>query len=86
VVTRLGIFALTCAALPALRRRWPEAAPGFRVPAGSFVAAAGMLFCLWLLATRSTEQIWLLLVILAAGFALRWLVRRSASGPGLAAS
>jgi amino acid transporter len=71
VVTRLGIFALTCASLPALRVRRPEEVPGFRLPAGPAVAVAGILFCLWLLATRSYAQIWLLLLILVGGLLLR---------------
>jgi amino acid transporter len=78
VVTRLGIFALTCAALPVLRRKRPREAPGFRVPAGPAVAGAGMLFCAWLLATRSFRQIWLLLVIVAAGFLARAVAGRRA--------
>ena len=78
VVTRLGIFALTCAALPVLRRRRPGEAPGFRVPGGPAVAAAGILFCAWLLATRGSAQIGQLSLILAAGFALRRLSRRRA--------
>jgi amino acid transporter len=76
VVTRLGIFALTCASLPALRLRRPDETPAFRVTGGPAVAAAGILFCLWLLATRSFEQIWLLLLILAAGLLLRGCVTR----------
>jgi amino acid transporter len=75
VVTRLAIFALTCAALPVLRRREPAAPPGFRLPGGPAFAAAGIAFCLWLLATRSSHQIWQLLLILAAGFLLRGLAR-----------
>jgi amino acid transporter len=76
VVTRLGIFGITCAALPVLRLRRPAEAPGFRLPGGPAVAAAGVLFCLWLLATRSFAQIWLLLLILAAGMLVRWWVAR----------
>ena len=79
VVTRLGIFALTCASLPALRLRHPDETPAFRVAGGPAVAAVGILFCLWLLATRSFAQIWLLLLILALGLLLRgWVTRRSA--------
>ena len=78
VVTRLGIFALTCAALPVLRRRRPGEAPGFSVPGGPAVAAAGILFCAWLLATRGSAQIGQLSLILAAGFLLRGLSRRRA--------
>jgi amino acid transporter len=77
VVTRLGIFALTCASLPVLRLRRPDERPGFRVAGGPVVAAAGILFCLWLLATRSYTQIWQLLLILAAGLLLRAWVTRS---------
>jgi amino acid transporter len=77
VVTRLGIFAITCASLPALRLRRPEETPTFRVAGGPAVAVAGICFCSWLLATRSFAQIWLLLLILAAGLLLRaWVTRR----------
>lgn len=76
VVTRLGIFALTCAALPVLRRRAGAAAPAFRVPAGGLVAASGIAFCLCLLATRSDSQLWQLLVILAVGLLIRGRVKR----------
>jgi len=79
VVTRLGIFALTCASLPALRLRRPGETPAFRLAGGPAVAAAAVLFCLWLLATRSYAQIWQLLLILAAGMLLRWVVARTAS-------
>ena len=78
VVTRLGIFALTCAALPALRRRHPHERPGFRLRGGPLVAAAGILFCGWLLATRSGTQLWLLLAMVAAGFVVRFSVGRRA--------
>lgn len=84
VVTRLGIFALTCAALPTLRLRRPAEVPGFRVPAGGAVAVAGIGFCSWLLATRSSTQLWLLLAMLAAGFLVRWLVGRRAKLPATA--
>ena len=77
VVTRLGIFALTCASLPALRHRRPAETPAFRLAGGPAIAVAGILFCVWLLATRSLTQMWLLLLILAAGLILReWVTRR----------
>jgi basic amino acid/polyamine antiporter, APA family len=75
VVTRLGIFALVCAALPVLRARRREA-PGFRLRGGPAVAAAGIGFCVWALLSRSVEQIWLLGVIIALGFVARWLGSR----------
>jgi basic amino acid/polyamine antiporter, APA family len=78
VLTRLGIFALTCAALPVLRVRRPEETPAFRLRAGAAVAGAGILFCGWLLATRSLAQLWPLALILAAGQLVRWLAGRFA--------
>lgn len=80
VVTRLGIFALTCAALPALRRLHPHEPPGFRVRGGPVVAAAGILFCGWLLATRSGTQLRLLVAMLAAGFLVRFIAGRARDG------
>jgi amino acid transporter len=73
VVTRLGIFALTCAALPVLRRSQEGRAP-FHVPGGLGIAAIGVAFCAGLLATRRLGQLWWLLAILAGGFLLRALV------------
>jgi hypothetical protein len=56
-------------------------------PLGALLGSlAGILFCLWLLGTRSYAQIWLLLLILAAGLLLRaWVARsgaRLAGGDG----
>jgi hypothetical protein len=79
VVTRLGIFALTCAALPVLRRKLEARAP-FHVPGGIAFAAIGVVFCMGLLATRRFGQLWWLVVILAGGFLLRALVARRGSG------
>jgi amino acid transporter len=80
VVTRLVIFALTCASLPVLRRAARDV-PGFHAPAGVLVAALGALFCVGLLATRRLDQVWLLGLILLAGLALRALVSRGAAAP-----
>jgi amino acid transporter len=79
VVTRLGIYVLVCAALPVLRKRRPEEAPGFRLRGGVAVAAAGIAFCLWLLATRSYEQMWMLLAIMSGGLVVRWVSGRAAT-------
>jgi amino acid transporter len=69
-IPRLIIFGLTCAALIALRRR-STAAPGFRLPAGPLFAVLGTLICGGLLSTRSLEQAWILIALVAAGFVLR---------------
>ena len=78
VLTRLGIFALTCAALPVLRVRRPDEPPPFRLRGGAAVAGASILFCGFLLATRSLAQLWPLALILAAGQLVRWLAGRFA--------
>jgi amino acid transporter len=75
VVTRLVVYLLTCGALVILRARRTHEAPGWRLPGGTAVAALGMAFCAWLLATRSYEQIWILLVLLGAGVATWGLAR-----------
>jgi amino acid transporter len=78
-IVRLVTYGLTCAALPALRRRRPHEAPGFRAPGARVVAPAAILFCLWLLGTRSFTQAWMLLVLMAAGVLLQRVSRRWAS-------
>lgn len=80
-VVRLATYAATCGALVVLRRRGTAEPAGFTVPAGPWVAAAGVLFCLWLLSTRSLAQGGVLLGLAAAG-ALLWLARgRPATAP-----
>src|SRR5262245_48109072 len=74
VLTRLIVYLVTCVALLVVRRRGGPA-PGFRVPGGGGVAWLAIAFCLWLLATRSYAQIWILLVLVGAGF-LVWGARR----------
>lgn len=80
-VVRLLTYAATCGALIVLRRRPQAEAAGFVAPGGRLVAWAGILFCLWLLSTRSLAQGGVLLVLTAAG-ALLWLAgRRAATAP-----
>ena len=72
-IARLGIFALTCAALIVFRSR-DFGTTGFRVPCGRLVAGVGIAFSLWLIGTRSFAQTWLLVAIVAAGVVL-WMLR-----------
>jgi hypothetical protein len=65
-----------------LRRRATDA-PGFRLPAGPLFAVLGTLICGWLLSTRSVEQAWILIALVAAGFVLRMAGRGS---PALSSS
>jgi amino acid transporter len=80
-VVRLSYYGLTCAALVVLRRR-AAPPPGFRVPAGEVVAAVGvssclLLFCLWLLATKTFAQAWIVGVLVVAGLPFLWSARRT---------
>jgi hypothetical protein len=61
----LTVFASTCAALLALKRHG-QPAPAFRLPGGTVIAIAGAAFSVWLLATRSSRELWILLAVIAA--------------------
>jgi amino acid transporter len=74
-IARLTVFASTCAALLALKRRG-DPAPAFRLPGSTAIAIAGAAFSVWLLATRSSTELWMLLAVVAAGVLLRG-IRRS---------
>lgn len=74
-IVRLIYYGLTCAALVVFRRR-AKTPPGFRVPAGLLIAPVGLAFCLWLLATRTFTQAWILAAVVAAGLPLFWRARR----------
>jgi amino acid transporter len=65
-IVRLVYYALTCAALIVLRRQATEA-PGFQLVAGPLFALLGIGFCAWLLTTRTFEQLWILVALIAAG-------------------
>jgi amino acid transporter len=69
-IARLVVFAVTCAALIALRRLHGPS-PGFQLPAGPIVAVAGVGFALWLLSTRSVTQLGILGGVVAVGAVLR---------------
>ena len=75
-IVRLVTYALVCGSLPVFRRRAGLDAPGFRVPAGTAVSLVGIGFCGWLLSTRTFTQAWMLLALMAVGWAL-WLAARS---------
>lgn len=75
-IVRLVTYGLTCAALLVLRRRRPLEAPGFRLPLAGLVAPLGIVFCLALLLSRPLDQVWILGLLVACGFALRRASRR----------
>ena len=82
-ISRLGIYIATCSALIALRRKHGEPT-GFRVPGGIVLAVIGILFCLWLLSTRSLAEAWFLPIMMLIGWLI--LVSMRARQPAAASS
>jgi amino acid transporter len=70
-IVRLLTYGLTCAALPVFRARAGAPAAGFRLKAASLFVPLGILFAVFLLATRTYQQVWIVLAIVLAGAALR---------------
>jgi amino acid transporter len=67
---RVLVYLITCAALPAMRRRLGGPTATFRVPAGNIVAAASVLICVALLVIRPWSETRQLLLTVTAGFLL----------------
>ncbi len=74
-IVRLVYYGLTCAALIVLRKRGGEA-PGFRLRGGVVIAVLAVAFCLWLITTRTFEQLWILVALIAAGLPFYFFSRR----------
>lgn len=75
-IVRLVTYGLTCASLLVFRARRPAENPGFALPGAWLIAPMAVLFCLWLLTTRTLEQAWLLAGLVAGGSLLWWNTRR----------
>jgi APA family basic amino acid/polyamine antiporter len=69
-IARLMVFASTCAALIALRRS-SGPTPAFQVPGGIAVAIGGLVFSIYLLATRNSTELWALFAIVSVGVLIR---------------
>ena len=76
-VARLFYYGIVCAALPALRRRQPEAAQ-FRLPAGNVLAIVGVLVCAVLITQVDLSKSLVLLAMISIGL-VNWLVVRGKS-------
>jgi basic amino acid/polyamine antiporter, APA family len=83
-VIRLVTYAITCAALPVLRRRDDVEQSGFTVPAGVAVSIAAIGLCGWLITTSSWHDIALTVLAALAGLGLYFVFGRNA-GSGRAA-
>src|SRR5438552_5853896 len=55
-IARLVTYAVTCAALPVLRRRSDVPAPMFKVRGGPIIAIAALLLAIWLLANSTLRE------------------------------
>lgn len=81
-VARLLYYAVSCAALPVLRRRQPEGAM-FKLPAGNFSAALGVILCI-ILVTRVDFGQSLIVIATIALALLNWVMVRNRTGVGAA--
>jgi amino acid transporter len=66
-VTRLVTYAVTCAALPILRRKDIEQAAAFRVRGGVVVSIAALILTAWLLTGSTWSEAQQVLIAAAAG-------------------
>ncbi len=69
-VGRLFIYGVTCAALPVLRRKQPEA-DGFRLPAGNLLAILGVIFMVALM-SRINRIEWIIILSTSAIAFANW--------------
>jgi basic amino acid/polyamine antiporter, APA family len=79
VITRVIVYASTCAALPVLRRRARMAVPvqteanvsgSFEVPAGVLISTVCVILCLWLLANSGWREARDVAIAVAIGLAI----------------
>lgn len=77
---RLVTYALTCAALPVLRRREDVEREAFRVPGGWTVSVAATALCGWLITTSGWAEIRTTALAVAAGLVLYVVLGRTGNG------
>ena len=76
VITRVIVYASTCAALPILRRRAGKVLPigkapaSFEVPAGMMISMVCVILCLWLMANSSWREARDVAIAVAIGLAM----------------
>jgi len=75
VITRVIVYASTCAALPILRRRRPFTESSFRVPAGIPVSIVCVAMCFWLLVSSDWREGRDVSIALVAGLIVYGLTR-----------
>src|SRR5438132_8751469 len=90
VITRVIVYASTCAALPVLRRRARTAVPirtlgeaptSFEAPAGMSISIVCVILCLWLLANSGWREARDVAIAIAIGLAIYGHPTRSKKAP-----
>jgi len=77
-VARLVTYAIVCGAVPALRRRDPDA-PCLRLPGGWLIPLFGLAFCVVLVTQMQADHAWVAGVVALAAI-VNWAWARSARG------
>lgn len=75
VLSRLFLFIMTCAAVPALRPRFRGPAR-FILKGGYLIPVLGILACLWLMLQVSWNSVWMTALFIAIGGLLYWLGKK----------
>jgi amino acid transporter len=69
-IARLVTYAVTCAALPVLRRRADVPMPAFKVRGGPIIAVAALLLAVWLLTNSTRKEAYTALIAAAVGMVI----------------
>jgi APA family basic amino acid/polyamine antiporter len=69
-IARLVTYAVTCAALPVLRRRADVPVPAFKVRGGPIIAVAALILAVWLLSNSTLREAVTALIAAAVGMAI----------------
>src|SRR5882762_1875149 len=69
-IARLVTYAVTCAALPVLRRRKDLSMPAFKVRGGPIIAVAALILAIWLLANSTLREAVTALIAAAVGMVI----------------
>jgi amino acid transporter len=75
LISRVAVFAITCAALPIMRRRADLPQPAFKLPAGSILGYGSAALCVVFLTASSMRELLDVLIAVVLGLAMFALLR-----------